>query len=432
MTNVTRLNKEKDKDGFHVTDGTGIVRNIVGEWEKLFVQNSSTVECVNLCIRAAQLRIRQIGAGSSFLPDLDMTKPQLFPIGSTHVYPLNTLVDSATYMALEQIIKGDLGRPKVLSSGVYSMSESGKPLIETTAVVMIPEDAGGSVWVALTVNVAEGISIDDPAVLGVHKVAVFFANDKDAISEKSGLEMASSGASGASRVLTSKKLLERELQIVRDDEDLKYQQSAEEERLKKLIEEEHRHAEIMHKVEEMRKLKENLERAKHEAEEAAVRMKNPTTTNNTPSLIATKQAPAFDTNGDTLLSHADTYLVSEKVGTLVEQTNPMSLSLEVKRRDSSSNVVTSGTVDADAATSLGQLVFTGQYREGMEVWAYSGIDLSRLSRFTGKTASGRSVIPTGRKQNNMEVWAYSDDLAKLPEEWNISSVLASLASTPIL
>jgi hypothetical protein len=319
MTSHAKLSKEKEKAGFHVTDGTGIVKNIVGEWEKFFVQNSSSLECVNQSIRAAQLLVKQLSLKNGPLPDLNMTRPQIFPIGSTQVYPLNALVDPASYIALEQIIKDDHGRPKILASGVYGLTDSAKPPIETTAVALIPEDGEGAVWVALTVNVAEGTPADDPAIYGIHKVGVFFANDKDAIDKS-----AETGSTGASRILTSKRILERELQIVADEAELLRQHAADVERHKKLAEEERRFAEATHKVEEMRKQKEEIERARHEAEEAALRMKNAASA--APTSPSSAQVPAFDANGDAVVSHADTYNTSERTPSTYEQTNPMTLS----------------------------------------------------------------------------------------------------------
>ena len=46
--------------GFDVTDGTGKVSSIVGDWERLFVQTTASVDEVNATIRAANIRIKDI------------------------------------------------------------------------------------------------------------------------------------------------------------------------------------------------------------------------------------------------------------------------------------------------------------------------------------------------------------------------------------
>ena len=52
--------KETRAVGFDITDGTGKVSSIVGDWERLFVQTTASVDEVNATIRAANLRIKDI------------------------------------------------------------------------------------------------------------------------------------------------------------------------------------------------------------------------------------------------------------------------------------------------------------------------------------------------------------------------------------
>ena len=61
MQSYTKLKTTKDnKVGFDVTDGTGKVSSIVGDWERLFVQTTASVDEVNATIRAANIRIKDI------------------------------------------------------------------------------------------------------------------------------------------------------------------------------------------------------------------------------------------------------------------------------------------------------------------------------------------------------------------------------------
>ena len=177
VTSTSKVNVTKEKrEGFQITEGTGIVRSIVGEWEKLFVQMIPTPENVSATVRAARAQIKNY----SFSDVFGFSGKENFEIGSTHVYRLSDLVTPAQYQILEQAIKDDGGRPKVLSSGIYNDSDNNeyKPMIDTTAVAMI-DDGAGSVWVALTINLAKDRVLTKSEMDQHHKVGVFFAKDKD-------------------------------------------------------------------------------------------------------------------------------------------------------------------------------------------------------------------------------------------------------------
>ena len=61
MESYSKLKNTKDnKIGFNITDGTGKVSGIVGDWERLFVQTTASVDEVNATIRAANIRIKDI------------------------------------------------------------------------------------------------------------------------------------------------------------------------------------------------------------------------------------------------------------------------------------------------------------------------------------------------------------------------------------
>ena len=198
--------RKETNSPFKMTDGTGKVQSIIGEWEKLFVQKTATNEEVTNCVKGAQHRIKQ---SDIVWPNSPAKKnsAEMFEIGSTHVYKLEDLhtlsqggVDvSPSVLLLEKLLADNSGRPLVLSSGVYGGKE-GKPAISTTAIALIAED--GKAYIGLTVNVAKGHGYaNDDTAYGVHKISVFLTNDTP----------------GGDHLLSSIQLLQREINIVKKD-----------------------------------------------------------------------------------------------------------------------------------------------------------------------------------------------------------------------
>jgi hypothetical protein len=198
--------RKETNSPFKMTDGTGKVQSIIGEWEKLFVQKTATNEEVTNCVKGAQHRIKQ---ADIIWPNSPAKKnaAEMFEIGSTHVYKLEDLqtlsqggVDvSPSVLLLEKLLADNSGRPLVLSSGVYGGKE-GKPAISTTAIALIAED--GKAYIGLTVNVAKGHGYaNDDTAYGIHKISVFLTNDTP----------------GGDHLLSSIQLLQREINVVRKD-----------------------------------------------------------------------------------------------------------------------------------------------------------------------------------------------------------------------
>lgn len=199
--------RKETNSPFKMTDGTGKVQSIIGEWEKLFVQKTATNEEVTNCVKGAQYRIKQ---SDIIWPNSPAKKnsAEMFEIGSTHVYKLEDLhslsqggVDvSPSVLLLEKLLADNSGRPLVLSSGVYGGKE-GKPAISTTAIALIAED--GKAYIGLTVNIAKGHGYaNDDTAYGVHKISVFLTNDTP----------------GGDHLLSSIQLLQREINVVRKDD----------------------------------------------------------------------------------------------------------------------------------------------------------------------------------------------------------------------
>lgn len=167
---------------FKMTDGSGKVQSIIGDWEKIVMQKAATKEEVNESVKAAQCRIKQMDSVWPASPP-KRNSAETFGIGSTHVYKLSELLglsqDGAdlcsSIRTLERLLAESNGKPVVLSTGVYGEKE-GRPSINTTAVALQGED--GEAYIAVTVTVAKGHGYkNDDHVFGVHKISVFLSND---------------------------------------------------------------------------------------------------------------------------------------------------------------------------------------------------------------------------------------------------------------
>ena len=185
------LTKKQTISQFRITDGTGIVRRRIDEWEELFETMAASLEQMEATLYAAkelsarkrreeEESPRSIEEWNRAIKEFrdNSDKPEIFEIGSTRIYNAKLLernVSSYLKKVLQQQSKGGGGgggkRHFPLSCGVYG-DQSGKPPIDVFAAAMQMDDQAQSIYVALTVKAVPGMELN-AAVYGLKKVAVF-------------------------------------------------------------------------------------------------------------------------------------------------------------------------------------------------------------------------------------------------------------------
>lgn len=215
-------NKEQDRttkiknqtiSQFRTTDGTGIVKKRVGEWEELFMQIQASAKQIIATVEAGKAAALSLSAmkvkssSSSLSSDPSLTSRSLnmsgnddddhhhdniisenyilnsqaeeFASGSTRVYGEN-MMGMKSCVLITKTVSSNHGRPCALPCGVYS--EGKQPPIDIVAVAMRTDD-DNTHYIALTITVSEGFEYDDSAY-GNKKVAIFLSGSDTPIFER--------------------------------------------------------------------------------------------------------------------------------------------------------------------------------------------------------------------------------------------------------
>ena len=91
--------------GYRMTEGTGVVKRMIDEYEVLFMQLNVTTEQIEATVRAAVLANKT----RTNLSSCNSNDPESFVIGSTRVYEVSSFPpDCAEYLA--KIIKENSGK----------------------------------------------------------------------------------------------------------------------------------------------------------------------------------------------------------------------------------------------------------------------------------------------------------------------------------
>jgi hypothetical protein len=151
--------------GYQMTQGSGVVKRRVGEFEVLFMQKNVSMELVESTVRAALLARRNqdpiIGDGTS-------TKPEVFMIGSTRVYEISFFEPECREFLLS-LISESSGRPTCLPCGVYAGDKA--PPIDVVVVAFGSAVDGGE-FLAVSIDAQKGSELDALAY-GVKRIEVF-------------------------------------------------------------------------------------------------------------------------------------------------------------------------------------------------------------------------------------------------------------------
>eukprot|EP01038_Epipyxis_sp_PR26KG_P005935 gene5935-8183_t len=166
---------------FRVTDGSGLVKKIVGKWDELFMQSSPTIESAEESYKAAveiagainkyKLETTNHNANSEMIEN--------FGIGTTHIYD-TSLFESHITSYLRRSLKESKSNYAVFPCGVYG-EEAAKPPIEVSAIVM--KASNKSIYIALTIVASVGKE-KDSAIQGQKKIVVFDQDSNQKIFER--------------------------------------------------------------------------------------------------------------------------------------------------------------------------------------------------------------------------------------------------------
>ena len=160
------------------------VKNLVGEWENVIMQNESSIDDISNTARVGLQRLRQMNnnnnnnntvgpntksaAGWSNQNQGQTPPPpprpdsEVFLAGSTRVYKLSDVFgDTATANNIQRSLSGAGGAPVILPCGVRTDDNNERPPFDVTAVAIQNEE--GVVYVAMTINVMKGATMDPRA-----------------------------------------------------------------------------------------------------------------------------------------------------------------------------------------------------------------------------------------------------------------------------
>eukprot|EP01040_Poterioochromonas_malhamensis_P012829 gene12829-14056_t len=173
---------------FRVTQGTGIVKKRIGEWEELFMQIAATAEQLEEFLRAAHaLSEKNEYDGMTYEQILELQQQFLdscqvaedFVINDTHIYSSKVL-SPIIHSYLKKALADNKTNHYSLSCGVYGETAS-KPPIDVFAAAIKTNQ--GKIYVALTVKAALGKDLDIN-VYGLKKVTVLGKDLQTNIFEK--------------------------------------------------------------------------------------------------------------------------------------------------------------------------------------------------------------------------------------------------------
>ena len=186
-TEVNRFQHTKQStiSQFRITQGTGIVKKRIGEWEELFLQIAATNEQLEEFLRVAQAlsdrKDHSDGLSHEQLLELqtnflaECQNPEDFVINDTHIYSSRLFPALLHSLLKKQLAESKTPNHFTLSCGVYGETDQ-KPPIDVFAFAI--RTAQGKIYVALTVKAALGKDLDIN-VYGLKKVSVFLQNPKD-------------------------------------------------------------------------------------------------------------------------------------------------------------------------------------------------------------------------------------------------------------
>jgi hypothetical protein len=170
--------KEQTISQFRETEGSGLVKKRIDEWDELHTQIAATAEQSEEFFKAAQSQAEQkenaLLQGLSH-DDMQHTfqegclSPEVFQINDTHIYPLNCFdVNIRTFLAKHMRDHREK-QMMSLSCGVYGDKTSTKPPIDVFSSVM--RSGADKLYVTLSIKVVAGKELD-PVVYGLKKVNV--------------------------------------------------------------------------------------------------------------------------------------------------------------------------------------------------------------------------------------------------------------------
>ena len=144
------VTKKNTISPFLVTDGSGLVRDRIGEYEKLFMQSRSTVEQFNATVAAGYSGIAT-GAlcGKDDLEDI-------FELGSTKLYRIEQLISKDRALLLRDYVQENGKTLCALPCGVYGDEKTYTRLLDITAVAIVSETDENDIYLALTISLAVG------------------------------------------------------------------------------------------------------------------------------------------------------------------------------------------------------------------------------------------------------------------------------------
>jgi hypothetical protein len=181
--------KQNTISQFKVTQGTGLVRKRIDEWEELFVQIAASAEEMEEFLRAAHAlsQKKEFSKKLSGLNLHDMISdfadacliPEEIMLGDTRIYNIR-LFAPVTQSYLKRMMQESKTNHSALPCGVYG-EQSAKPPIDVFAAAIRTND--DKMYIAVTVKAATGKE-DDPDVLGIRKIVIFGKDTKTQVMEK--------------------------------------------------------------------------------------------------------------------------------------------------------------------------------------------------------------------------------------------------------
>jgi hypothetical protein len=179
QTQEQRVNQTKKQTiaQFRLTDGTGLVKKRIGEWEELFMELAASVEQLEQTLAAA----RELSEASYWGHDISELHrlqkefrdsaevPEPFELGSTKIYNIK-LLDHHIAAYIKRSLQDVKTKHFALSCGVYGDQDGGKPPIDLYAAAIKTDDK--TMYIALTIKPTPGSELD-PRAYGIKKVAVF-------------------------------------------------------------------------------------------------------------------------------------------------------------------------------------------------------------------------------------------------------------------
>jgi hypothetical protein len=169
------MTKKQTISQFRLTDGTGLVKKRIGEWEELFMELAASVEQLESTLAAARLLSEKhtLDAGELYRLQKEFREnanvPIEFEMGCTKIFNAK-LMDHQVASYIKRTLQENATKHVALSCGVYGDQEGGKPPIDVFAAAIRTDDK--TMYIALTIKPTPGCELDARAY-GIKKVAVF-------------------------------------------------------------------------------------------------------------------------------------------------------------------------------------------------------------------------------------------------------------------